>query len=86
MGRSTWKEKYVSNDLLQTLTNKKKINGLKICSRSSTILEPFIGYEVQIHNGKSFKKLKIRKEMVGHKFGEFAWTRKYPEHKKKKKK
>jgi ribosomal protein S19 len=24
--------------------------------------------------------------MVGYKFGEFAWTRKYPEHKKKKKK
>lgn len=85
MGRSVWKESYVSNNLLQVANEKKKIHGLKIFSRSSTILESFVGYDVQIHNGKSFKKIRVNLNMVGHKFGEFAWTRKYPEHKKKKK-
>ena len=37
-----------------------------------------------IHNGKSFISLKITEDMVGHKFGEFATTRRKPQHKKKK--
>jgi hypothetical protein len=35
----------------------------------------------EIYNGKRFVGLKVSEEMVGHKFGEFALTRKRPIHK-----
>jgi small subunit ribosomal protein S19 len=39
-------------------------------------LPQFVGRYAQIYNGKGFVGLKITEEMVGHKFGEFASTRK----------
>jgi ribosomal protein S19 len=36
----------------------------------------FVGCYAQIYNGKGSVGLKITEEMVGHKFGEFASTRK----------
>jgi ribosomal protein S19 len=39
-----------------------------------------------VHNGKSFVEITIQESMIGHKFGEFALTRKKPIHKKKDKK
>ena len=52
------------------------------------ILPEFIGLEVEIHNGKSFQKVLLKEEMIGHSFGEFAPTRKIfvPKDKKKNKK
>jgi len=55
----------------------------KIWSRRSIILPQVIGKEFLIHNGKTFISLKVTEEMVGHKFGEFASTRRKPFHKKK---
>nr|ARV87665.1 SSU ribosomal protein S19p [Auxenochlorella protothecoides] len=57
---------------------------IKIWSRRSTILPQFVGKTVSIHNGRIFIPCKISPEMIGHKFGEFAVTRKKPVHKKKK--
>lgn len=48
----------------------------KIWSRRSTILPEFVGCTFQIYNGKTHVKCKITEEKVGHKFGEFAMTRK----------
>ena len=58
----------------------------KIWSRRSVILPDFIGKQIMIHNGKNFINLKITDEMLGHKCGEFASTRKKAFHKKKTKK
>jgi len=55
-----------------------------VWSRRSTILPEHVNTTVWIHNGKSFLTVKISGEMVGHKFGEFAITRRKPLHKKKK--
>ena len=52
----------------------------KIWSRRSVILPQFIDQNFEIHNGKQFIKLKVSEDMVGHKFGEFALTRKKPRH------
>lgn len=57
---------------------------LKIWSRRSTIGTEFVGRNVAIHNGRIFVPCQISPEMIGHKFGEFAVTRKKPVHKKKK--
>lgn len=51
-----------------------------IWSRRSVILPQFVDKTVNIHNGKQFIRLKIHEEMIGHKFGEFALTRKKPKH------
>ena len=48
----------------------------KIWSRRSCILPQLVGKSVRIYNGHSFISLTITEDMVGHKFGEFASTRK----------
>nr|QKQ14725.1 ribosomal protein S19 [Zygnema circumcarinatum] len=48
----------------------------KVWSRRSCILPQFVGCVTQIHNGRFFVRFKITEEMVGHKLGEFASTRK----------
>jgi small subunit ribosomal protein S19 len=58
----------------------------KIWSRRSVLLPKFIGKHLFIYNGKSFIPLKVTEDMIGHKIGEFAITRKKPFHKKKIKK
>ena len=74
MTRSLWKGPFCEI--------QKKLK--KIWSRRSVVLPNFIDNTVMIHNGKSFISLKITEDMVGHKFGEFATTRRKPQHKKKK--
>nr|BEI32523.1 ribosomal protein S19 [Weissia exserta] len=71
MTRSVWKGPFVDACLFK----QKKIRW-KIWSRRSCILPQFVGRYAQIYNGRGSVGLKITEEMVGHKFGEFASTRK----------
>lgn len=70
MTRSVWKGPFVDPSLLRSTQIKRKI-----WSRRSCILPQFVGSFTQIYNGTKWIGLKIRPEMVGHKFGEFASTR-----------
>ncbi len=76
MARSLWKGPFC----------EITINQHKIWSRRSVILPEFIGKQVAIHNGKTFISLKITEDMIGHKLGEFAITRRKAIHKNKLKK
>lgn len=49
---------------------------VKTKSRASTIVENFIGRTIAVHNGKTSQHLVITEEMVGHKLGEFVFTKK----------
>jgi small subunit ribosomal protein S19 len=60
---------------------KQKTGIQDIWSRCSMILPLHVHQEVQVHNGKIFHKIKVTQEMIGHKFGEFARTRKQAKHK-----
>ncbi|XP_048333101.2 small ribosomal subunit protein uS19m-like isoform X2 [Ziziphus jujuba] len=71
---------FVDAFLMRMKKNKDLLNNRKIWSRRSTILPEFVGSTVQIHNGKNFIRCKITEEKVGHKFGEFALTRKRKPH------
>ena len=62
--------------LMRMKKNKDLLNNRKIWSRRSTILPEFVGCTVRIYNGKAHVRCKITEEKVGHKFGEFALTRK----------
>ena len=65
--------------------NLKLINS-EIKDRSLIILPCFEGETFFIYNGKIYISLFIKKEMVGHRFGEFIFTTKSPIFKAKKKK
>jgi len=57
---------------------------IKTQSRNTQITNCFLDQQFEIHNGKTFIKLKITKEMIGYKLGEFVPTRKKFSFKKKK--
>ena len=83
MARSLKKGPYVFERLLNKVrklneANKKEV--VKTWSRRSTIYPDFIGHTIAVHNGKEFIPVYITEEMVGHKLGEFALTRKFGGH------
>ena len=73
MTRSIWKGPF--SEILQ--------KNQKIWSRRSVILPYLLGKQLMIHNGRLFLSLRVTDEMIGHKIGEFASTRKKAFHKKK---
>ena len=79
MARSIKKGPYVFPRLLtkvQKLNKEGKKEVLKTWSRRSTIFPDFIGHTFAVHNGKDFIPVYVTEDMVGHKLGEFAPTRK----------
>ncbi|EEF43842.1 uncharacterized protein LOC8284172 [Ricinus communis] len=67
---------FVDAFLLKIKKHKDLLANRKIWSRRSVILPEFVGYTVRIYNGRTFVRSKITEAKVGHKFGEFACTRK----------
>ena len=53
---------------------------IKTWSRSSTIIPEMVGFTFAVHNGRNFINVNIKEEIVGHKLGEFAPTRKFMRH------
>lgn len=87
MGRSLKKGVYVDEKLLQKVKKIKALpmdewdkQTIKTWSRDSTITPEMIGLTFLVHNGKDFVKVKVVEDMVGHKLGEFAPTRKFIKH------
>src|SRR6201992_3781193 len=58
--------------------NEKKV--VKTWSRRSTIVPEMIGHTIAVHNGKKFIPVYITEQMIGHKLGEFAFTRQFRGH------
>lgn len=85
MKRAKWKEYYTDAKFLKNFEILKK-NLIPTISRKSSIIPKFVGKTFQIHSGKTFLKVTILKNMIGHKFGEFVPTRAKFAFKKKKKK
>jgi small subunit ribosomal protein S19 len=53
---------------------------LRTHCRDALILPAHVGRRVAIHNGKEFKELEVRPEMIGHYYGEFSLTRRFEKH------
>lgn len=82
MARSLKKGSWVDPKLLQKIS-KLKIGDktvIKTWSRDSTIVPEMVGFTFGIHNGKTHIPVLITEEMIGHKLGEFAPTRKFVKH------
>lgn len=82
MSRSLKKGPFTDSKLLKKISNAKVGDGrlIKTWSRDSTIIPQMIGFNFEVHNGKNFITVKVVEEMVGHKLGEFAQTRKFIRH------
>jgi len=80
MSRSLWKPLY--NNKKNLIIEKNFV--FKQNFRNLLITKDLINTTVKIYNGIKFFEITINEKMVGHKFGEFAPTRKFPLHKKKK--
>ena len=64
-------------DRLQAAGAKQVI---KTWSRRSMITPDFVGLTFHVHNGKLFMPVFVTENMVGHRLGEFAPTRKFTGH------
>lgn len=53
---------------------------IKTWSRRSTIFPSFVEHTFAVYNGKEFIPVYVTEDMVGHKLGEFAPTRKFGGH------
>jgi small subunit ribosomal protein S19 len=82
MSRSLKKGPYIDEKLLKKLAAVKLGDKtvVKTWSRSSTIAPEMVGKTVGVHNGKVHVPVYIVEDMVGHKLGEFAQTRKFIRH------
>ncbi len=53
---------------------------IRTWSRRSMITPEFVGLTFHVHNGKLFMPVFVTENMVGHRLGEFAPTRKFTSH------
>lgn len=82
MARSLKKGPYVHPAVLKWMSRVKpgERTAIKTWARNSTITPEMIGYTFAVHNGRTFTEVRITEEVVGHRLGEFAPTRKFIRH------
>jgi small subunit ribosomal protein S19 len=83
MTRSAKKGPYVDERLYTKVMKAKETgsrDGIKTWCRACTIVPEFIGETFHVHNGKTFLRVQITEDMVGHKLGEFSPTRMFRGH------
>ncbi len=82
MSRSSKKGPFVDLNILKKIANIKPGNPtpIKTWARGSEISPEMVGYRFGVHNGKNFIEVLIKEEMVGHRLGEFAFTKKFVKH------
>lgn len=70
----------IEKKLLKTLRDKPKDVFIKTHVRDMIIIPEMVGRKFGIYNGKEFVSVEITQEMLGHRLGEFALTRKKVQH------
>ncbi|MBZ5573021.1 MAG: 30S ribosomal protein S19 [Acidobacteriia bacterium] len=83
MARSTKKGPFVDGFLqarVEAMNSRNEKKVLRTWSRRSTIIPEFVGHTIAVHNGKKFIPVYVTENMVGHKLGEFSFTRQFKGH------
>jgi ribosomal protein S19 len=68
--KSKWKGFFLKKSLIKTTKQK-----VYVWNRSSSIPSRFKDKDVWVYNGKYFKKIRITRQKIGFKFGEFSSTK-----------
>ena len=83
MSRSSKKGPYIDEKILKKVrnlneTSQKRI--IKVWTRACVITPEFVGHTFGVHNGKEHIPVLVNEQMIGHRLGEFAPTRKFKGH------
>ena len=78
MSRSSKKGPFIQDRLLSRIeamnkTGEKRM--IRTWSRTSTIFPEMVGHTIAVHDGRKHVPVFVSEQMVGHKLGEFAPTR-----------
>ena len=87
MSRSIRKGYYVHPKIQKKVAQARELSSherdrisIKTWSRDTAVTPEMIGLTFEVHNGKTFTKVKLVEDMVGHRLGEFSPTRKFVRH------
>lgn len=82
MARSIKKGPYIFYKLLKKIEGKtpEEAGTIKTWARASQISPEMVGYTFAVHTGRDFTDVFVTEEMVGHRLGEFAPTKKFLRH------
>jgi small subunit ribosomal protein S19 len=82
MSRSLKKGPYINPKILKKIQAFKPGDKtvIKVWDRACTITPEMVGFTIGVHNGREHLPVYIVENMVGHKLGEFAPTRKFISH------
>ena len=83
MSRSSRKGPFVDAKLLkkvQVMGASGEKRAIKTWARRCTIPPEFVGHTFAVHNGRKFLPIYVTEQMVGHKLGEFSFTRFFRTH------
>src|SRR5499433_4429438 len=83
MARSIKKGPFIDAPLLKAIQDMNAKNERKVYktwSRRSTVTPEMVGHTIAVHNGKKFIPVYLTENMVGHKLGEFSFTRQFKGH------
>jgi len=82
MSRSLKKGPYVNLRILEKIKKLKQGDKtiIKVWDRACAITPEMVGFTIGVHNGRQHTSVYIVENMVGHKLGEFAPTRKFIAH------
>jgi len=83
MSRSARKGPFIDAALLKKVdmlnqSGEKAV--VKTWSRSSTVVPDMLGHTIGVHDGRRHVPIFVTENMVGHKLGEFAFTRTFRGH------
>lgn len=65
---------------VETLNSSGRKSVIKTWSRACMISPEFVGHTFGVHNGKQHVPVFVTEDMVGHKLGEFSFTRVFRSH------
>lgn len=82
MSRSLKKGPYVDPKILKKIQELKPDDQkiVNTWARNSSISPEMVGFRIGVHNGRQHIPVLVVEDMVGHKLGEFAPTRKFIKH------
>ena len=83
MSRSSKKGPYIDERVMKKVLAAKDSGSkavIKTWSRACSITPEMVGLTFGVHNGREHIPVSVNEAMVGHKLGEFSFTRKFRGH------
>src|SRR3981081_4463509 len=83
MARSTKKGPFVDAHLstkIEGMNARNEKNVARTWARRPCVTPAMVGHTIAVHNGRKFIPVYVTENMVGHKLGEFSFTRQFKGH------